>query len=312
VVFPAFQILDLTGPLTVFQIANRLAGTEIYSLHTVSLCGGQVTSTAGLTVVTESIEERAFDTVVVAGGDGSCQSSRHVDHQTLIKTLAHRSRRTASVCTGAFLLASAGLLAGRRATTHWRYTALLQREHPTVRVKADPIFVKDGAVWSSAGITAGIDLALALIEEDFGLELSRSIARELVMYHRRPAGQSQFSAMLDLEPSSDRIGRALVYAREHLAESLNVGNLAEVANLSPRQFARAFRVETGETPARAIERLRVEAARVRLESGREPVEIIAASVGFADPERMRRAFIRMYGHPPQAVRRVARASKEDR
>jgi transcriptional regulator GlxA family with amidase domain len=215
-----------------------------------------------------------------------------------------------SVCTGAFLLAEARLLDGRRATTHWRYAANLQREFPRVKVESDRIFVKDGSVWTSAGITAGIDLALALIEEDLGIDVSRAVARELVVYHRRSGGQSQFSALLELEPESDRIRRALAFARDHLAEPLSVERLAAAAGIGPRQFSRAFRAETGETPARAIERLRTEAARLRVEAETEPIEQIAAAAGFADPERMRRAFVRRFGQPPQALRRAARTTAE--
>ena len=214
--------------------------------------------------------------------------------------------RLASVCIGAFLLAEAGLLDGRRATTHWSCVRDLRQRFPAVTVEGDRIFVADGPVWTSAGVTAGIDLALALIETDHGRDLVRSVARELVVYHRRPGGQSQFSAMSELEPASDRMRLALAFAREHLAEPLTVERLADAARLSPRQFGRAFHRETGETPARAVERLRVEAARLRLQDGAEPVEFIARAVGFNDPERMRRAFVKRYGQPPQAVRRLDR------
>lgn len=305
-IFPEFQILDLTGPLAVFEMANDVAGSADYTLRTVSWRGWPVTSTGGLTVATDPIGEFAYDIVVVSGGDGSRSIASEEGHKAIVQGLASRTRRMASVCTGVFVLAAAGLLDGRRATTHWRHATLLQRLHPAIRVEPDLIFVKDGPVWSSAGIAAGIDLALALVEEDFGLELSRAVARELVIYYRRPGGQSQFSAMLELDSSSDRIRRALDHAREHLAEPLSVGDLAEVACLSERQFGRAFRAETGETPARTVERLRAEAARLRLESGRESVEVVGAAVGFADPERMRRAFLRVYGQPPQALRRAAK------
>lgn len=305
-IFPEFQILDLTGPLAVFEMANDVAGSAAYTLRTVSWRGWPVTSTGGLTVATDPIGEFAYDIVVVSGGDGSRSIASEEGHKAIVQGLASRTRRMASVCTGVFVLAAAGLLDGRRATTHWRHATLLQRLHPAIRVEPDLIFVKDGPVWSSAGIAAGIDLALALVEEDFGLELSRAVARELVIYYRRPGGQSQFSAMLELDSSSDRIRRALDHAREHLAEPLSVGDLAEVACLSERQFGRAFRAETGETPARAVERLRAEAARLRLESGCESVEVVGAAVGFADPERMRRAFLRVYGQPPQALRRAAK------
>lgn len=309
-VFPQFQILDLTGPLAVFQIANRLAKAQLYDLRVVSLAGGQVESTAGLTVVTDKADDCIFDTVLVSGGEGSCESAREAGHQALVRKMGASTRRMTSVCTGAFLLAGAGLLDGRRATTHWRFTTILQNTHPSVLVEATPIYVKDGPVWSSAGITAGIDLALALVEEDLGIALTRQIAMELVIYQRRPAMQPQVSTMLELEPSSDGINRTLIYAREHLDERLSVKDLADVACLSERQFSRAFHAETGETPARAVERLRVEAASLRLETGREPVELIARSLGFKDPERMRRAFMRIRGDSPRSVRQASQSKKK--
>ncbi len=308
-VFADFQILDLTGPLAVFEIANAKAGKPVFRLRIISLHGGMVPSTSGLSVATEPVDADALDTVVVVGGEGSHAAASDLVQRATVLSLATRTRRMTSICTGAFVLAGAGLLDARRATTHWRYVARLQREHPAVQVQADPIFVRDGPIWTSAGVTAGIDLAMALVEEDLGFDTSQAVARELVMFHRRPGGQSQFSAMLELEPSSDRVRRVLAYAREHLEEPLSVARLAEVACLSERQFGRMFRAETGETPARAIERLRTEAARIQLEGGIETVEAVGAAVGFADPERMRRAFIRVYGLPPQALRRAARARK---
>ena len=223
-----------------------------------------------------------------------------------VRRLAAGAVRIASVCTGAFSLAEGGLLDGRRATTHWACARELQARYPAVRVEADRIHVADGPVWTSAGITAGIDLALALIEADHGVELARAVAREMVVHHRRPGGQSQFSASSLMEPATDRIRLALAHAREHLSEPLPLERLADAARLSSRQFGRLFRRETGETPARAVERLRVEVARRRLEDGSEPVEQIARAVGFNDPERMRRAFVARFGQPPQAVRRMAR------
>ena len=205
---------------------------------------------------------------------------------------------------GRVLLAGAGLLDGRRATTHWSRARELQAGFPAVSVEADRIYVADGPVWTSAGVTAGIDLALALIEADHGVELARRVARELVVYHRRPGGQSQFSALSQMEPESDRMRLALAFAREHLSEPLPIERLAEAVRLSPRQFGRAFHKQTGQTPAKAIERLRVEAAHLRLQDGSEPVETIARAVGFRDPERMRRAFVARYGQPPQAIRRM--------
>jgi transcriptional regulator GlxA family with amidase domain len=305
-IFPGFQLLDLAGPLAAFQTAGFVKGTKPYALQVVSRSGGLVESSAGVKVAAIPMRNQPPDTLIVVGGRGAHTLAATGDGLDIIRAIAGRSRRVASVCTGAFILAAAGLLDGRRATTHWSQVANLQRNYPKVRVDGDRIFIKEGSVWTSAGITAGIDLALALIDEDLGADVSRAVAREMVVYHRRSGGQSQFSAMLKLEPDSDRIRRTLSFARDHLSEPLSVERLAEVACMSPRHFGRAFRVETGETPAKAVERLRTEAARVRVEEGREPIEAIAASAGFSDPERMRRAFLRCFGQPPQALRRSAR------
>jgi transcriptional regulator GlxA family with amidase domain len=309
-IFPDFQLLDLTGPLAAFQLAGLVVSPAPYRWQILSLRGGPVRSTAGLEIATVAAGNRTLDTLVVSGGRGTRPAKAAAAPAAALRSLARRTRRVTSVCTGAFLLAEARLLDGRRATTHWRYAANLQREFPRVKVESDRIFVKDGSVWTSAGITAGIDLALALIEEDLGIDVSRAVARELVVYHRRSGGQSQFSALLELEPESDRIRRALAFARDHLAEPLSVERLAAAAGIGPRQFSRAFRAETGETPARAIERLRTEAARLRVEAETGPIEQIAAAAGFADPERMRRAFVRRFGQPPQALRRAARTTAE--
>jgi transcriptional regulator GlxA family with amidase domain len=217
------------------------------------------------------------------------------------------SRRVAAICTGAFALAEAGLLDGRRATTHWAFARDLQARFPKVAVEEDRIFIVDGPVWTSAGMTAGVDLALAMVEKDLGAELARLVAKKLVVYHRRAGGQSQFSVLLDLEPKSDRIQSALVYAKRNLTSTLSVDQLAEAAHLSPRQFSRAFRAETGQSPAKAVETLRVEAARLMMEQTRHPIDVVARETGFADRERMRRAFLRAFGQPPQAVRRNNRA-----
>ncbi|BBK32761.1 transcriptional regulator GlxA family with amidase domain [Stella humosa] len=299
-VFPRFQLLDLSGPLATFDSPGG------YRCRVLSTAGGPVASSAGIAVLTEPPGDTQFDTFVVVGGLGTVEAAGTAAIVEMVRLAAARSRRVASVCTGAFVLAAAGLLDGRRATTHWRHVAHLQRLHPQIRVEGDRIFTRDGAVWTSAGITSGIDLALAMVEEDLGIAASRAVARNLVVYHRRPGGQSQFSTLLEMEPESDRIRRALGFAREHLAEPLPVGRLAQAAALSPRQFGRAFLAETGETPARAIERLRAEAARTRIENTAEPIEAIAAAVGFTDPERMRRAFLRIFGQPPQGMRRASR------
>lgn len=307
-VFPDFQLLDLSGPLAAFQMAADIAEAAPYRVHVASPAGGAVASSSGLEVGTRKAADERLDTLIVVGGRGSRAAAASPAFLDLVRARAAGCRRVASVCTGAFVLAAAGLLDNQQATTHWRHAPALQRRYPGVRVHGDRIYTKDGPIWTSAGITAGIDLALAMIEEDCGLETARATARELVVYHRRPGGQSQFSTLLELDPSSERIRKALAFAREHLHEALPVERLAQVACLSPRQFGRAFHAETGETPARAVERLRAEAARVRIETGAEPIETIARTTGFADPERMRRAFLRTFGHPPQGIRRAARAA----
>ena len=306
-VFPDFNILDLTGPLAAFDVPTHRQDPAPYRLQVISGPGGAIASSSGLAVLTQPCALAAFDTLIAVGGAGVYAAAGDPVLVEFVKRAAAGSRRAASVCSGAFLLAAAGLLDGRRVTTHWQRATRLQREYPKVRVDSDRIFIRDGTVWTSAGITAGIDLALALIEDDLGTEVSRHAARELVVYHRRAGGQSQFSTLLELDPASERIRRALSHAREHLHESLGVEQLAAVACLSTRQFGRAFLAETGQTPAKAIERLRAEAARLRVENGQEPIELIANAVGFTDPERMRRAFVRVFGQPPQGMRRSARA-----
>ena len=217
------------------------------------------------------------------------------------------ARRVCSVCSGAYILAQAGVLDGKRATTHWGRTPDFQTRYPAVKLEPDCIYTHDGKVWTSAGITAGIDLALALIADDLGEEVSRRAAQELVVYHRRPGGQSQFSALLDIERVEGRFTPLLAWMRERLDEELSVEALASQAAMSPRNFSRAFLAETGITPAKAVERLRLESARERVEHSAEPIDVVARRVGFGDPERMRRAFVRAFGQPPQALRRMARA-----
>ncbi len=216
------------------------------------------------------------------------------------------SRRVAAPCTGAFILAESGLLDGRRATTHWVFARQLRERFPEVRVEEDRIFIVDGSVWTSAGMTASIDLALAMIEKDHGEDIARQVARKLVVYQRRAGGQSQFSALLDLDPKSDRIQKSVNYAKANLRNVLSVEELADAAGLSARQFSRAFRSETGQSPAKAVEHLRVEAARLLMEQGRHSMDVIAEETGFADSDRMRRAFLRTLGQPPQTIRRNAR------
>jgi transcriptional regulator GlxA family with amidase domain len=222
--------------------------------------------------------------------------------------MARRGVRIASVCTGAYVLAEAGLLDGRRATTHWWNTRHFVSSYPKVKLEPDQIYVQDGNIWSSAGVTAGIDLALAMSAEDFGEEIAKNTARRLVVYHRRSGGQSQFSSLLELKAPGGRFGRLLAWAREHLDAPLTVEDLAEQAGISSRHFTRAFVAETGSTPSKAIERLRIEVARQRVQSSGEAIERVAQVTGFRDPNRMRRAFIRAFGQTPQSLRRAARAS----
>jgi transcriptional regulator GlxA family with amidase domain len=307
-VFPNFNILDLSGPLAAFDVPRREVHPTPYRLTAFSEMGGEVMSSCGVSINTVALERARLDTLVVAGGMGAIAASQSASVITLVRRIAKRSRRVASVCSGAFLLAEAGLLDGRRVTTHWEYANRLQQGYPGVRVELDKIYLQDGNLWTSGGVTAGIDLSLAMIEEDLGAAAAQRVARVLVVYHRRVGGQSQFSEMLRMEPETDRVRRALHYAREHLNEDLSVERLAESANLGARQFSRLFLRETGETPAKAVERLRTEVAHTQVTGSAVSIENIARHVGFESPERMRRAFIRLYGQPPQAVRRISRSA----
>jgi transcriptional regulator GlxA family with amidase domain len=300
---PGFQILDLVA-VTVFELANAEAAEPAYEIVMLSEHGGAVASSAGVKIETKPFRQARFDTLMVTGSLAIQPSSPAL--LAFLRKAGAASRRVASICTGAHALAEAGLLDGRRVTTHWCYARELQRLFPKARVEEDRIFIQDGPVWTSAGMTACIDMSLALVEADLGLEASRSIARTMVVYHRRSGGQSQFSALLELEPKSDRIQNALAYAKSNLRKNLGVDELADAANLSRRQFSRSFRAETGQSPARAVETLRVESARAMIESSSHPIEIVARETGFADPERMRRAFLRAFGQPPQAIKRAAR------
>ncbi|HYD26241.1 GlxA family transcriptional regulator [Brevundimonas sp.] len=304
VIFPGFQLLDAAGPTTAFELAERFRPGS-YDLCTLAPEPGPVPSSSGLVLTAGRLAEgRAFDTVVVSGGDigRSMPQARRI-----VAWLKRRpARRLASVCSGAWLLAEAGLLDGRRATTHWDSSDDFARRYPRVTLDADRIFIRDGEVWTSAGITAGIDLALALIEDDHGPDLARRVAQQLVVHQRRPGGQSQFSAFVELGGRTGRFSGLIDWMRAHLAEPLPVERLAGEAAMSPRNFARAFTAETGITPAKAVERLRLETARTAVEAGRAPLDRIAEATGFGDPGRMRRAFLRAFGHPPQALRRAGR------
>ncbi len=302
-----FQVMGL-GTQAVFEFANLVAGEPFYEVENYAL-GGTVRASTGLTVQARAFTARSqADTWLVTGVISPLDTPVASGLLPRLRKLATRARRVAGLCTGAFVLAEAGLLDGRRATTHWYWAEALQQRHPGVQVEADRIYIADGAVWTSAGMTAELDLALAMVEKDLGAETARSVAHRLVMHQRRSGGQSQHSEMLRLAPKSDRIQRALEHARRHLAQPLSVEELAGAARLSPRQFSRVFTAETGQSPAKAIEGLRLEAARLMIESSRHPLEVVARESGFRDRRHMREAFMRGFGLPPQAVRREARAT----
>ncbi len=306
VLFPEFQIVDLAAA-AVFEIANLQTPTPAYAIDFVSESGGAIRSSVGATIQTIALDPCGYDTLLVAGWTQPQPSPPKL--QRLLQRAVDRTRRMTSICSGAFVLADAGLLDGRRATTHWLRSLQLKRDFPAIRVEEDRIFVRDGKVWTSAGMTACIDLALALVEDDLGVDISRNVAKKLVVHHRRAGGQSQFSMLSELEAQSNRIQVALTYAKNHLDRDLSVEVLADTAHMSARHFSREFRQHTGESPARAIERLRVETARLLVEADELPIERIASKTGFADPERMRRAFLRTFGEPPQSLKRAARARR---
>ncbi len=307
-VFPEFNILDLSGPLAAFDVPRHEVHPTPYRLTAYSETGGEIVSSSDVSVNTTALDRARLDTLIVVGGRGAIAASESPSMIALVRRTAKRVRRVASVCSGAFLLAEAGLLDGCRATTHWEYADRFQEKYPKVRLEFDQIYLQDGRIWTSGGVTAGIDLSLAMIEADLGPAAAQRVARVLVVYHRRVGGQSQFSELLQMEPDTDRIRRALNFAREHLHEALPVERLAEAAHLGARQFSRLFLRETGETPAKAVERLRTEVAHTQVTGTTTSIELIARHVGFATAERMRRAFIRLYGKPPQAVRRMAKSS----
>lgn len=307
-IYPQFNLIDLSGPVAAFATATDIVPGS-YRCTVMSLEGGEIESRAGVKVASEPAVAEAIDTLFVVGGAGVADREISAETIQFIRAAAAKARRTAAFCMGAFPLAASGLLDGRRATTHWRYAAKLQAMYPAVKVEGERIFLGERGVWTSAGMTAGIDMTLALIEEDLGRDLSREVARMLVLYYQRPGGQLQSSLLLDLDPRSDRIRSALTFAREHLSEPLSVERLAEAAHLSVRQFGRAFVGATGMTPAKAIERMRVEAARPRVEDGRETLEAIAQAVGFVDAERLRQSFVRILGYTPRSLRVAAQKPK---
>lgn len=300
-----FQMMSIAA-LTGFEVANMLPAGPRYEVELLSEHGGPVLSSSGMAMQTQPFGERAFDTMIVGSLTDFEIPEANTNIVSFVRDSAQAARRTASICSGAFVLAQAGLLDGRRATMHWAHAANFKARFPKVKTEEDRIFINDGPVWTSAGMTAGLDLVLALVDHDLGAEAAKTVARLLVMSQRRLGGQLQHSALLDMTPKSDRIELVLAHIRQNLRHALMVEDLAAIANLSPRQFSRAFVTETGETPAKAVERLRLEAARFLMEEGRRSINEVAEDVGFADRERMRRAFMRAYGVPPQELRRNAR------
>ncbi|WP_295528397.1 helix-turn-helix domain-containing protein [uncultured Pseudacidovorax sp.] len=301
-----FQVMALATQ-AVFEFANLAARERVYSVENYSLAGGEVRTSAGTRVMSRPLSARtAVDTWLVAGTLDPVDAGAAPALVRALGRAAGRARRTAGLCTGAFLLADAGLLDQRRATTHWAWTDALQKRHPLIQVEPDRIFITDGALWTSAGMTAELDLALGLVEKDLGSDAAGSVARGLVMPQRRSGGQSQHSELLRLAPKSDRIQQALEYARAHLTAPLGVEQLAEVAHLSPRQFSRVFAAETGQSPAKAVEQLRLESARLMVERSRHPLEVVARETGFRDARHLREVFMRGFGVPPQMICRDAR------
>jgi transcriptional regulator GlxA family with amidase domain len=312
VVYPGVQSLDFVGPQEVFVAAQELIAASGraqagYRVSLASLDGAPLRASSGLRIVPDMSLADApgrIDTLMVPGGAGSAAASSDEGLLDWLRKAAPGSRRVTSVCTGAFVLAAAGLLDGRRATTHWASAAKLAERHPAVEVDAEPIYVRDGNVWTSAGVTAGMDLALAMVEEDLDREAALTIARHLVLFLRRPGNQSQFSATLAAqEPEREPLRDVQRYVVEHLTENLSVDALAERAHMSPRNFARAFTVETGITPARYVERVRLEAARRTLEDTSQSIASVASTCGFGTAETMRRTFIRALGVAPAEYRR---------
>jgi transcriptional regulator GlxA family with amidase domain len=310
--FPDVQMLDVTGPSEVFSLADRFHGPA-YELelvgvdaHTPGAAPAPIAASSGLRVMPDldlAACRGPIDTLIVPGGFGVRSVQRDERLIEWIETAAARSRRVAAVCTGAFLLARAGLLDGRRATTHWAACAQLARRYPSIEVASDPIFVRDGNLYTSAGVTAGIDLALALLEEDHGHQVAREVARSLVLFVRRPGGQAQFSAGLAAQPAERASVRELqAWLLDHLDDDLSVTALAERCFMSPRNFARVFAREVGLTPAAYVESIRVERARMLLEGTELQVEEIAARCGFGTVETLRRSFARRLRVSPSAYR----------
>jgi transcriptional regulator GlxA family with amidase domain len=303
VIVPDGFELSSFAPLSVFEAANALLGERHYVTRLLSENGGVVRGALGVEVQTQAFSENEYDTLLVGGTEAIEPPSELLT--SFLRSAAKSARRIASIRLGAFALAEAGLLDDRRATTHWAFTADLAKRFPLVSVEADSIFVEDGPIWTSAGMTAGVDLAMGMLERDVGTTRTRDVARQLVVAQRRYGGNRQTSGESMVQPKSDRVQIALSHARSNLRSSLTVEELADAACLSPRQFTRVCGEETGFSPARAVEKLRLDAARLLISQGRLAFETIAVETGFGDPERMRRAFQRTCGLSPRALRVAA-------
>jgi transcriptional regulator GlxA family with amidase domain len=298
--YPGAQPIDIAGPLQAFATANEEAGRDTYRVRVAAVGGAALTLAGGLRVLAEK-PPRSVDTLIVPGGPGVHAARKDPRRLAAVRALTRRARRTCSVCTGAFLLAQAGLLTHRKAVTHWRSCARLASEFPDIRVMTDPIWVRDDHIWTSAGVTAGIDLTLALIEADLGPAVALQVARRLVVYMRRPGGQAQHSAPLALQ-AADAFGPLLDWMLANLEKPLGVEQLAERAGMTPRSFHRHFVARTRLTPAKAVERLRLDQARTMIETTRLSLLAIARRVGFGSEERLRRAFQRALGVAPNEYR----------
>jgi len=300
--FPGFPVMSFAS-MAVFEAANRLAREPHYDIRVLSETGGAIQTSLGVAVQTEAIGSDYFDTTIICGGGKTCFTPGLLD---CLRHAAQTGRRLAATCTGTFFLAEAGLLDGLRVTTHWFHAEHFRARYPRVILEPERLFVIDGPIWTSAGMTAGIDQALAMVEQDLGSDIAKGVSKRLVLQSRRSGCQPQSSVLLDICPKTDRIHNALAFARSNLHTALTIAQLADAARLSPRQFSRAFRLQTGVSPAKAVEKLRVEAASALVQDGRLTIEEIARQTGFGDNERMRRAFVRAFGRSPQVVRRIAR------